>query len=484
MKKIISLCLAAAMTFGTAAALHTAAAEKVKMGDADLNGVVNIVDATEIQRYLTEAVDFNATQKAVADVDKSNKIEIADVTMIQRIAADFLTMDEEIEAIPEQPFNLTPAQVREQGNAGVNDFSVRLLQSSVNAGQNTMVSPLSVLYALGMTANGAKGSTLSQMEKTIGMKRDLLNHYLKAYPSYNRESYSAAKLNLANSLWYNTNAAQTVSDSFSSTVSQYYDAEIHQTAFNQAALNDINGWVKKETDGMIPSVLDEINPQMLMYLINAVAFDAEWNRQYDPMFNVHPDTFTAENGETADVEMMSSPESWLISDDNAQGFVKYFSDSNYAFAALLPDENVKLGDYVNSLTGEKLTKVLDSERCYENLYAYLPKFELSYSENLKDNLAEMGMPDAFVNGAANFLDMVDAAPSPYISSVIHKTYIDVNERGTRAGAVTVIGMEAGSTPDEDSLPPITIRLDRPFLYMIINTNTNTPLFIGTVENLS
>ena len=184
--------------------------------------------------------------------------------------------------------------------------------------------------------------------------------------------------------------------------------------------------------------------------------------------------------------MHSTEDVYLSDGDAADGFMKYYLGGRYAFAALLPKEGVKLDDYVASLTGERLEKALQWDHSYDYVRACLPKFNVEYSDSLSDNLKAMGMPTAFVSGQADFRRMVDAGAqnSPYISDVLHKTVVQLDEYGTKAAAVTAVIMAESTAPGEDEPRGITISLDRPFVYMIVDTSSSTPVFIGTMESFS
>ena len=499
LKKAIAVCLAAAMIFGTVSMI-SAGAKTVKAGDADLNGKVNVVDATIIQMNVAGLNEFSDAQKTVADLDKNGKIEITDATTVQKISAEQEINDEQFE-ISDEPFTEPPTEpvytdeeIESKGSQAMNDFSVKLLKGSVADDENTLVSPLSVMYALGMTENGANGNTLREMENTLGMPRSLLISYLKSYPGYlSNPNQNSTMLNIANSVWYNTseNSAEISSDYIGS-VKDSYNAEVFPTMFNEPALENINSWVSEKTDDMIPSILSDIDPSAMMYLINAITFDAKWNIPYVSSYynprtgnsypgDVRKGTFTNSDGTESIVDFMESIEDFYLKDDYARGFVKYYDDGNYAFAAILPDEGVKLNDYVNSLTGERLTNILNNMSVPESgVDTKLPKFEVEYNDELSDNLQALGMKEAFTSNA-DFKNMLadKNAASPFVSEVLHKTVISVNEEGTRAAAVTATINIGSASGDEDR----QVYLDRPFLYMIINTKTNTPIFIGTVENL-
>lgn len=190
------------------------------------------------------------------------------------------------------------------------DFAVRLFRASCVNGKNTLISPLSVLAALSMTSNGAKGETLSQMESVLGMSKAELNeffvNYMKSLP--NTEKY---KLSLANSVWFTSDSRFTVNKDFLQTNADYYGADVFKAAFDGSTLKDINNWVKGKTDGMIPEILDQIPPEAVMYLINALAFEAEWEEIYEKN-QVRDGSFTLENGSEKTADFMYATESRYI----------------------------------------------------------------------------------------------------------------------------------------------------------------------------
>jgi serpin B len=260
----------------------------------------------------------------------------------------------------------------------------------------------------------------------------------------------------------------------------YYGAEIYKTPFNNQTKRDINSWVYKNTDGMRPKILDQIPDSAIMYLINTLAFEAEWPEYYKKE-QVRSGVFTKESGEEQDAKLMYSTEGTYLSDDNATGFIKYYSDRKYAFAALLPNEGIAVSDYIASLDGEKLSTML-ANPTYTTVKTAIPKFKTEYEVEMSKILSDMGMPTAFDVTFADFsrLGSYDEL-NIYIGRVLHKTYIEVAEKGTKAGAVTVVEMKAGSAAPSDE--PKVVYLDRPFVYMIIDCENNIPLFIGTMTDI-
>lgn len=342
---------------------------------------------------------------------------------------------------------------------------------------NVLVSPLSVAYALSMTANGAKDETLEQMEAVLGMPVEMLNFafhdYLNALPEGEKNT-----LHLANSVWFTDKESFTVNQDFLQTNADYYGADIYQTSLDDSAKAAINGWVKENTHGMIPEIVNEIPESAVMYLVNALAFEAEWWDIYEE-HQVRKGTFTTEDGRQQKTELMWSEENFYLEDENASGFLKFYDDREYAFAALLPREGISVADYAASLTGERLHALLKGA---ENtpVTAAIPKFEREFDCELSEVLMDMGMPDAFDVAAADFSGLgTSTEGNIVISRVLHKTYINVDEKGTKAGAATAVEMTAESAM-EYMEPPKEVILDRPFLYMVVDCEQWVPLFMGTL----
>ena len=368
------------------------------------------------------------------------------------------------------------------GAAAAADFGVRLFQTSMEEGKNTLISPLSVLYALAMTANGADGETLAQMEQVLGMDVDDLNSYMLAYLDLLPESKDY-KLSLANSIWFKDDPNFVVEQSFLQTNADYYGAGAYKAAFDEGTRNDINNWVKEHTDGMIPEILDEIPDEAIMYLVNALAFEAEWADVYEE-HQIREGRFTMEDGTRQDVDMMHSDEHKYLEDDMSTGFIKYYKCRRYAFVAMLPNEGVSVAHYVDSLSGEYLQNLLNNTQDV-TVFASIPKFETEYDTEMSEVLQEMGMADAFDYHVADFsrLGTYQAdGKNICINRVLHKTFISVAEQGTRAGAATAVEMVAEGAMEIVEFKEVV--LDRPFIYMLIDCETNLPFFIGTMMNVN
>ncbi len=375
---------------------------------------------------------------------------------------------------------ITPNQVEpiviDEYNERVTDFAIRLFKASQTDGKSSLVSPLSVMCALSMTLNGADGETRAQMESVLGMTADELNDYIYSYinslPVKNKY-----KLKIANSIWYRDSEVFVPNRDFLQINADYYGAQLYQSEFDSGTLKEINEWVERETDGMIPQILDHLDDDSLMVLVNTLAFQADWEKIYEND-EVFENVFTLENGTEKTVEFMYDEQNKYFESDNCIGFIKNYVGRKYAFAAILPDEGISMSDFLDTLTGEKISNMLSNEK-KGKVFTRIPKFKSEYKMYMADTLSEMGMPNAFSPEKADFGLMGSYDVNIYIDNVIHRTFIEVNERGTKAGAATALPTLGITVNGPDD---IHIYLDRPFVYMLIDLDTNTPFFIGTMMN--
>ncbi len=348
-------------------------------------------------------------------------------------------------------------------------FSAELFKSSLDDEKNSLISPLSVIMALGMTANGADGATLEEAEALLG-KLYVLNYGFAGY-----RDLQNGQLKTANSIWIKDTPGFVVKEDFLKANALYYGADAYLAPFNKQTVNDINNWVKENTDGEIKKILDELESDVMMCLINTVLFDAEWASPYDEFSKA---SFKGIGGEKM-VEMMTSIESVYLETENAKGFMKDYKNGDYSFAALLPDESVSLADFISSLDGATLKDLFDNKQSAK-VKATIPKFSYDYDISMDDIISEMGWQSAFSGETADFSKISDTPL--YISDILHKTHIDFNSNGTKAAAATAVMMKTGSaTPIPDQM--IRLVFDRPFMYVIYDNNSRVPVFIGTVTEI-
>ncbi len=385
-------------------------------------------------------------------------------------------VDDLMKDVEIQKQNGEPVRVSGENAVAPTDFALRLFKESLDADQSTMISPVSVLYALAMTANGAKGETLAQMEAVLGMPISDWNAYLKAYMDALPEG-DKYKLHIANSIWLTNSGRFAVVPAFLQANADFYGAGIYRVPLNDETCGDINRWVKDNTDGMVKDILNEIPQDAIMYLVNAMAFDAEWQEIYKET-QIRDGVFTTEGGEEQKAEMMHSEEHYYLADENATGFIKHYADAKYAFVALLPKEGMDVADYIATLDGEGVASLLAGAK-QTTVQAAMPKFESEYSVEMGEILRRMGMEDAFDGEAADFTGLgTSTGGNIYINRVLHKTFISVDEKGTKAGAATVVEMTDKAAMKIEDVKRVV--LDRPFVYMVIDCEANLPLFMGTL----
>lgn len=451
-------------------------------GDINGDGDVLVSDLLLFQKWLLGG-DASMPLK-VGDINGDGSIDVFDLCSLRKM---LLNDSAELE-IPDSPaiYNLcknlksdAPA-TKEADEAFINgqmNFAAELFKNAAADNENTIISPYSVMQALAMTANGADEKTREEMQAVLGgVDIDELNKYLA---DFNNKLFKDNRriITNVNSIWAIRDSQRMIPQKpFINKAARYYGADFFLAPFDNDTLNEINGYVSENTDGNIQQVLDSIDPDEVMYLINTVIFNADWENRY---YGDHPADYEFTNvfGEKQPCALMGSTEKYIF-DENTDGFVKNYANSDIAFAALLPHEDVNINDYIDSLTGEKLQNLLTQDSS-EQAYCAMLKFGYSYENELKDELTAMGMETAFDKYNANFTKLNAAEVPTYINDVTHKTFINVNEKGTFAGAATVVKIMAGG-----GAPEKKIFLDRPFVYCLFDKNTGIPLFIGTVMDMS
>ncbi len=382
--------------------------------------------------------------------------------------------------------NISEAQLESLSKAYI-DLANQTASYDVNG--NMLLSPFSISTALGMTENGACGDTLSQMEKTAngGLSRGELNTIMYAMANEMNASEDV-KWNVANSLWLKDDGAWKLKDRFLNDVVTYYHPALYKAPFNDNTVKDINNWVKSETHDMIPEILDYIPGDTVAYLINAVAFEAEWGVQYEDNDVLEGRLFTNADGSESKVTMLSSTEGRYITLEGAEGFVKPYKGGQYSFVALLPEEGVSTAEYLNKLdtNNADISKAV-REAKYEDVNVLMPEFTMDYGIELSETYSAMGMDIPFKAGQADFTEMLEATSGePYavwIGRILHKTHIEVDRKGTKAAAATVVEMDAKCTAVEiNDVHYVT--LDRPFVYAIVDNETGLPLFLGCQNTMN
>lgn len=354
------------------------------------------------------------------------------------------------------------------------NFGSEVLQNLYDS-KNTLISPLSIYLALAMLANSAAGDTLTEMLSVMGLSIETLNEYCgHLYGLYVENDTNNEVVKIANSIWYNKENTDFVPKTeFLDTNSLYYGAEIYNTVFDDNAVKDINNWVKENTNNMINKILDNLNPLTIMILINALVFEDKWCSEF---YNTVSGDFTDFNGNITSADYLRKTLSNYYDNGNAKAFCYKFENARFGFLGILPNQDI--GSYMANFDGEELISLLNNN-IEADVNAKLPCFTYDYGSSLNNTLSDMGMPSIF-NDADFTAGWEAGGEDLYVSNVMHKTFIEVTKSGVRAAAVTAIIMEATSAP---TIPPITIALDRPFVYAIMDMTYQVPLFIGVTGNL-
>ena len=365
-------------------------------------------------------------------------------------------------------------------NKQMQDASIRIFKQTASSKKNSMVSPISVITAMGMVENGAAGNTKTEMEKAFGMSTEDMTEWLRAWSKTqkNKSQDGKTKINIANAFWYNSAAGFKPNTNYKKVLKDSFSAEIRSGKFDGNTVNQINNWVDKQTDGMIKKLVNQLSPADMTVLVNAVAFQDKWAAPYEKN-QVKKQYFTKENGKKKKMNMMYSTEDTYCHDKLATGFVKDYQ-SGYQFVAILPKKGVTVKEYLAQMDGEGFANFLNSAE-EARVHAVLPSFKSEYTaDNMASALKKMGMTDVFSPADADLSGMGKASgQNLFVEDVLHKTYINVNRQGTKAAAVTGVIVEATSMMPQP-LNEYTVRLNRPFIYAIIDEETKIPVFIGTM----
>jgi serpin B len=371
-------------------------------------------------------------------------------------------------------YNLKSAQVIETNN----DFGLELFRSVLLDAENPniMISPASVSIALGMAYNGAESTTMDAFEEVLnyeGISRKEVNEITKELINVLVTNVKGNLLEIANSMWYDEGFP--VEQDFINLNSNYYDAEVREIDFRHAsAVKTINDWVSEQTHGKIDEIIEAIDPEMMMILINAIYFNCVWEVEFDPKDTDKAPFYTEGGSLFAQVDMMRLESTFKVSSSEDFSAVELpYKNGKFSMFLFLPSEGSSVEKLVAELDSETWKGWLEEFYESKDFTVHMPKFKFEFERSLAGDLKSMGLEVAFTENA----DFSGISPVPLlIGDVIHKTYIDVNEEGTEAAAVTAVVFELTSAG-----PMNSIRLDRPFLFAITENSSQSILFMGKVS---
>ena len=358
-------------------------------------------------------------------------------------------------------------------------FALSLFRESAGE-ENRLLSPASALMCFAMLANGTAGTTRAETEAALGISLAELNPALYAYAGMLRAAGCAG---IASSMWICDDDTLTVEPSFLQTNADFFAADIYRAAFNNSTVRDINRWVKDRTDGMIKKILDELTPDNMLCLINAMTFDAKWQNPYSEKSNRREGTFTNADGTRSDVTYLTSSEWLYLAGDGVQGFMKPYAGGKYHFVALLPDEGRTPAETAATLDGDAWLALLAGASS-EKVLTKTPAFEMSGRVDLIEALRAMGLTEVFDENRADLSAMGHYGDNGlYCSAMRQDVYLRLDADGTKAAAATIAMIDECTSAGPDETPPREVYLTRPFLYAVVDAETNLPLFLGSVDRL-
>lgn len=385
-----------------------------------------------------------------------------------------MLQDEEENVKPKEIVLRAPLQKRVVQD---NDFAFELLRKTIanNDDENVFLSPMSVSIALGMALNGAENETETQIASVLQL-RDMtyaeINEYYKIMQSNLPGVDSKVKLSIANAVWYDK--LFNVKQSFLDVNAENFDAYIKMLDFQSpAALDTINSWCSRKTNKLIPTILDEIPAEAVMYLTNAIYFKGLWSKKFDKK-NTREAEFRNQSNQNVSVNMMSLKDTFMYyEDETAQYLSMPYGGKAFSMTVMLPVEGKSTDSLLVGFDATKWQNIQTGMTGRE-VQVFMPRLKVENKFKLKETLEDMGMPVAFTP-MANFSGISDTPVM--ISDVIHKTYVTVDEEGTEAAAVTAVQFEYTSIPEYK-----LFNVNRPFVFIISEKSTGVILFAGKIGN--
>lgn len=376
--------------------------------------------------------------------------------------------------------------------AANNDMGFDMLRHLDPGGEkNVFISPFSISSALTVTANGARSATLDAMRAALHLKQisisDANNQYKQLNTAFNKQVVpdfsmpgqpkptKQLELRVANGLFVQKQFE--LLKPFVETAKQQFNATVQNVDFaDPGAPAIINGWVSKQTNNKIPTIVSKLSPAMRLVIANAVYFKAPWQHEFSEGAT-QPGDFHVTAGNTIKIPLMHSTDRYMHATIGSLEVLRLpYQGSSLEMAILLPAKGSSVDQALKSLTPPLWKKLLDAAQS-KQVQLTMPKFKVEFSASIKDALIKMGMGVAFTDKA----DFSGIAGEPLlISDVLHKTYLDVNEKGTEAAAATVVLMETTSAFQPQTPVPFTV--DRPFIVAIYDTQSQTVLFIGAIRD--
>lgn len=366
-----------------------------------------------------------------------------------------------------------------------NTFGLEIFQKIRNESdkENIMISPLSISVALAMAYNGADGDTKTEMENTLklnGLTTEEINNSYKLLINALQSLDEEVVFELANAIFYTKDFA--VKQAFINDNQNFYDAEVEAIDFSSpSAVPTINNWVAEKTHDKIEKIIENLSPYDRMVLLNAIYFNGIWSIEFDEdgtkMLN-----FTKQNGSTKEVPMMNKEDKLEYTTNSLFQAIKLpYGNGQYNMTVFLPANDKNSQDVIQELSADNWKAWNENFELKEHVVVTMPRFKFDFELQLNNVLKKMGMQKAFDSQLSDFTKISDDR-NLFISSVVHKSFIDVNETGTEAAAVTSITFTTTSIGPGDQVQKIYFTVDQPFVFSITEKDTDAILFIGEVQN--
>ena len=362
-----------------------------------------------------------------------------------------------------------------------NNFGLKLFRQIISSetDKNIFISPLSISMALGMAYNGADGETRAEMHSMLEFGDLTAAEINQSYRNLIELLSSAdpdVTFEIANSIWYR--AGFSILSEFLQLNTTYFDAVVQALDFDRSDATDmINAWVNEKTHEKIPTIVDSpINPRTVMFLINAIYFKGTWTYEFDPERTQDAPFYLKDGSQTTCEMMRHKATHGYYANDQIQIADLTYGEIGFSMTIILPNAVVDVDSIAAMLTTENWTEWTNSLTEAE-INIYLPKFKTEYEIGLIPTLQALGMIQAFSSSEADF-DKINPNYDLYISDVKHKTFVDVNEEGTEAAAVTAITVGCTSAGPKE----IYFIVNRPFIFVLREKSTSTILFIGKIMN--
>ena len=360
-----------------------------------------------------------------------------------------------------------------------NDFAFKLFKNvseMENKEPGFLVSPLSVTYVLGMLNNGAAGTTREEINSVLGFGNgdaEAVNNFCRKLLTGSPNVDKSVKINIANLVEVRKDCK--LKPAFKQTVEEAYDARVESADFDDpGTVTHINDWCAKQTNGMIPQVLDRVSPETVALLLNAIYFKGVWYSQFKPR-NTRNEVFTMAGGKQSEVPMMHQRDIFLYNTNETYATLSMsYGNGGYRMLVLLPNDGKTTDDVLEAINSDKWIPNLNGLRNYQ-VDVKLPRFETSTKTNLNEVLKALGAGSMFDGYKADFSNFCEL--SAHVSKIFQCAKIKVNEEGSEAAAVTVGGMET-TAPGMGEIPTAVFHANRPFIYAITENTTGSIYFIG------